>query len=276
MRPSGDDGVSQHFEQRSAWWDHIYRERSLEARILRRRQQVALSWVDTLALPEGSRILEVGCGAGAAAVELARRGHLVYALDRSQTMVRRTRGHSAEAGVGQVVLPVVGDAHRLGFPDDAFDLVIALGVLSWLQAPDAAIEEMARVTRPGGHVLVTSLNTLDVARLLDPRRNPALAPAKSVLQLAAFTLGRSRPGRPRPRRQPGWLVRRRLRRGGLSPIEQTTVGFGPFTLLGKALLSGTCAVWVDAALQRRADRQRMLLRSAGRLYLILARKLDSV
>ena len=52
-----------------------------EAGILLRRQQVAVSWVDALALRDGSRILEVGCGAGMAAVELAKRGHHVYALD---------------------------------------------------------------------------------------------------------------------------------------------------------------------------------------------------
>jgi 2-polyprenyl-3-methyl-5-hydroxy-6-metoxy-1,4-benzoquinol methylase len=70
MRPSGDERVSQHFEQRAVWWDRIYRQQSLEARILLRRRQVAVSWVDTLALGNGSRILEVGCGVGAATVSM--------------------------------------------------------------------------------------------------------------------------------------------------------------------------------------------------------------
>jgi ubiquinone/menaquinone biosynthesis C-methylase UbiE len=66
----------------------------------------------------------------------------------------------------------MGDTHRLSFPTGTFHLVTALGVLSWLHQPGSAIAEMARVTRPGGYVLVTSRNSLDVARLLDPGRTP--------------------------------------------------------------------------------------------------------
>ncbi len=275
MRPSSGERVTEHFEQRAAWWDRIYREESLEGRILLRRQQVALSWIDALALRNGSRILEVGCGAGTAAVELAKRGHRVYALDRSRAMVHRTRDHAAASDVGALVSPLVGDAHRLMFPAGTFDLVIAIGVLSWLQTPEAVIDEMARVVRSGGHVVVTMLNSLDVARLLDPGRNPALVPAKSVLRLVASALGRPRPGRLRPKRYPGWSFRRRLRRSGLIPIRQATVGFGPFTFVGRRLLPAHWSVQVDQTLQRRADNHRMLLRSAGRLYLVLARKPDT-
>lgn len=264
--------VTRQFERRSAWWDHIYREASLEARILRRRQQVALSWVDELPLAEGSRILEVGCGTGVTAVELSRRGHRVYALDRSRAMIRRTQDHAMTAGVGEVVVPIIGDTHRLSFPAGTFDLVTALGVLSWLQEPSVAIDEMARVTRPGGHVLVTSLNSLDVSRLLDPGRNPLWRPARSAIRLAGSGLGRPLPRRVRPTRHPGWSVRWRLRRRGLIPVRQATVGFGPFTFLGKAVLPGFHAARADEVLQRLADRERRLVRSSGRLYLVLARK----
>ena len=69
MRPSRQARITRQFEQRSAWWDRIYEQTSLEARILRRRQQVALTWVEQLSLshPAGSRVMEIGCGAGATA-----------------------------------------------------------------------------------------------------------------------------------------------------------------------------------------------------------------
>ena len=274
MNASRAEHITRQFEQRSAWWDRIYRERSLEARILRRRQQVALAWIDELSLAEGARVLEVGCGAGGTTVQLAKRGYLVYALDRSQAMLRLTQEHAETSGVGQVFTPIMGDTHRLGFPTETFDLVIALGVLSWLQDPNTAIDEMARVTRPGGHVLVTSLNSLDVSRLLDPRRNPLSWPAKWTLRLGAAALGRPPPDQARPTRHPTWLVRRRLCHSGLVTIRQTTVGFGPFTFLGRTLLSANRSVRVDEALQRRADSDDKLLRSAGRLYLVLTHKPD--
>ena len=53
MSASRDEAVAQYFEERSAWWDRIYREPSLDARILLHRQQVALCWVDALGLPGG-------------------------------------------------------------------------------------------------------------------------------------------------------------------------------------------------------------------------------
>jgi ubiquinone/menaquinone biosynthesis C-methylase UbiE len=273
MRPSRQTRITRQFEQRSAWWDRIYEQTSLEARILRRRQQVALTWVDELSLAKGSRVLEVGCGAGVTAVELARRGHLVTALDRSPTMLQRTQDHAVASGVGELVTPILGDAQRLLFPTGTFDLVLALGVLSWLEEPNAAIKELARVTRPDGHVLVTSLNSLDLARLLDPGRTPLLAPARSAARLAAG-VGRPRRDLVRPTRHPSWSVRRRLRRSGLLPIRQATVGFGPFTFLSRNLLSGDHAIRVDQALQHRADRDSKLLRASGRLHLILALKLD--
>ncbi len=276
MRRSRAARITRQFEQRSSWWDRIYEQTSLEARILRRRQQVALTWVEQLSLshPAGLRVLEVGCGAGATAVELARRGHLVAALDRSPAMLGRTREHARTSGVGDQVLPILGDAQRLMFPTGVFELVLALGVLSWLQEPNAAISEMARVTRPDGLVLVTSLNSLDLARLLDPGRTPLLAPAKSAARLAAARLGRPRRDLVRPTRHPSWSVRRQLRRSGLIPIRRATVGFGPFTYLGKTLLSDNQAIRVDQALQHRADHHSTLLRVSGRLHLILALKPD--
>jgi len=274
MRTSRDERVTGQFDQRSAWWDRIYRQDSLEARILRRRQQVALTWVEQLSLPKGSRVLEIGCGAGGTTVQLAKRGHLVYALDRSQAMLRLTQEHALTSGVREVIAPILGDTHRLMFPNGAFDLVIALGVLSWLQDPDTAIVEMARVTRPGGHVLVTSLNSLDVSRVLDPRRNPLSWPVKQTLGFGASAFGRPLSHQERPTRQPAWSVRRRLRHSGLTPIRHTTVGFGPFTFLGRTILSANRSVRADEALQRRADRDSKLLRSAGRLYLLLAHKPD--
>jgi ubiquinone/menaquinone biosynthesis C-methylase UbiE len=276
LRSSRKARITRQFEQRSAWWDRVYEQTSLEAGILRRRQQVALTWIEQLSRsqPAGLRVLEIGCGAGATAVELARRGHLVAALDRSPTMLQRTRNHAVTSGVSELVTPILGDAQRLGFATGSFDFVLALGVLSWLEEPNAAIEEMARVTRPDGHVLVTSLNGLDLARLLDPRRTPLLAPARSAARLAAAGLGRPRRDLVRPTRHPSWSVQRRLRRSGLVPIRQATVGFGPFTYLGKTLLSGNHAVRVDQALQHRADHHSRLLRASGRLHLILALKPD--
>ena len=48
MRPSRQARIIRQFEERSAWWGRVYEQTSLEARILRRCQQVALTWVEQL------------------------------------------------------------------------------------------------------------------------------------------------------------------------------------------------------------------------------------
>jgi SAM-dependent methyltransferase len=74
------------------------------------------------------------------------------------------------------------------FANETFDLVISLGVLSWLHSPAVAVKEMARVARAGGEVIVTWLNAADLPYLLDPRRSPMLSGQKNCKE-----------GRPLPR-----------------------------------------------------------------------------
>jgi ubiquinone/menaquinone biosynthesis C-methylase UbiE len=110
---------------------------------------------ELLALAPGQRVLDVGCGTGGDALEMARlvggRGQVV-AVDNSQFMVAEAERRAAGSN-----LPVsfqVADALHLPFPDSSFDACRA--DRSLMHVPDAgqAIREMARVARPGGHVAV--------------------------------------------------------------------------------------------------------------------------
>jgi len=62
----------------------------------------------------------------------------------------------------------------LAFPDGIFDLVVAIGVIPWVDHPVRAIQEVARVTRPGGYLLMSSANRLGLSSQLDPMANPEL------------------------------------------------------------------------------------------------------
>jgi ubiquinone/menaquinone biosynthesis C-methylase UbiE len=106
-----------------------------------------------LAPLEGRRILDVGTGTGRAAIALAKRGAIVTAVDASEEMldVARRRAEEAlgrrslgEGGHVQVTF-ARGDAHRLNFPDRAFDAVVCLRVL--MHTPDwrASLGELCRV-----------------------------------------------------------------------------------------------------------------------------------
>ncbi|MBN1979290.1 MAG: methyltransferase domain-containing protein [Anaerolineae bacterium] len=92
-------------------------------------------------------VLEVGCGTGVIAGELAHTGANVVALDIDPGMLTFTSQRETHATYVQ------GDAHALPFPGGAFDAVVCHYLLLWLPEPAQGVKEMARVTRPGGSVL---------------------------------------------------------------------------------------------------------------------------
>ena len=103
----------------------------------------------------GKTLLDVGCGDGALASELARRGAIVTGLDADSVMIAAARRH-AEIDGTQLHL-VEGQAERLPFNDTAFDLVVAVTVLCFVRDAERAFAEMARVLKPGGRLVIGEL-----------------------------------------------------------------------------------------------------------------------
>ena len=115
-------------------------------------------WVrQQLPLLDKAALLDVGCGPGwfwTSCGELPDDLDLTL-LDRSATMVREAVERCVTAGYGPVV-GEVADASRLPFADASFDGVIAMHMLYHVERPQEAIAEMARVTKPGGFVAITT------------------------------------------------------------------------------------------------------------------------
>ena len=267
--------VDGYFTRVSSYWEEVYGAGSVEGEIYRDRQERALAWIDEIAPAAGARVLELGCGAGLLSVALARRGLRVDAVDSAPAMVERTSRRVEEEGVGDGVDVGVADAHALDRADAAYDLVVALGLLPWVRDPQRVVGEVARVVRPGGHVLVTADNRARATYALDPRKNVALAPlrrrGKALLRGGAAP-GPSGDGVVEPALHRAREVRAMLVRAGLAVEREQTVGFGPFTLLYRDLLDAPRARRVNRALQRLADRGTPMLRGTGSHYLVLARR----
>jgi SAM-dependent methyltransferase len=100
-------------------------------------------------LPPHARALDVGCGTGANGPVLSARATFSVGLDASPVPLGLSgtdqRGHSSR---------VRGDATALPFPDDSFDLVVALDVLEHLDDDAAGARELHRVLRPGGALVI--------------------------------------------------------------------------------------------------------------------------
>ena len=261
----------EYFSAESEFWRAIYTAEDVYSVIHQYRKSLVLSWVDDLDLPAGATALEVGCGAGLTAVELAARGLRVEATDAVEAMVDIARSEAAAAGVADAVRVTQADAHMLAFGDRRFDLVLAMGVIPWLESPATALREMARVLKPAGVLLVNCDNAARLDYSLDPLWNRRLA---RLRQFAARVLpGSLHPVRaPRVRRHSITEFDSLLVGAGLRKLDAKTFGFGPFTVLGRPALPQALAVRLHRRLQRRADHGSRLLASRGAQYIVAARK----
>jgi SAM-dependent methyltransferase len=103
----------------------------------------------------GQRVLDIGCGVGTTAIEMANRFQVsVTAADISAEMRERASANVEAAGLRERVSVETADICALPYPDGHFDRVVAEAVTMFVDR-DRAISELVRVCRPGGLVLAT-------------------------------------------------------------------------------------------------------------------------
>ena len=126
----------------------------------------------------GAAVLEAGCGTGLLLDRVRGFAAEAWGFDLSAGMLQRARErglHVVQAGVTSVP-----------FPDARFDLVYSFKVLAHVEAIGQAVAELARVTRPRGHMLLEFYNPLSL-RYLVKRLKPAQAISASTTDTAVYT-----------------------------------------------------------------------------------------
>ena len=115
-----------------------------------------LRWVLAQQTWRDQRVLDISTGKGRFAVNLAAQGADVTALDIAPQMLALAQHAADEHGVGVQFLQA--DAEQLPFPDAAFDVALCMEAIMHVPHPQRLLDEMARVTRPGGKVILSMTN----------------------------------------------------------------------------------------------------------------------
>ncbi len=104
----------------------------------------------------GETILDAGCGTGIFVIDFIEAGAHVVGLELSPIMLRRSLAKFS----GQAFYPVQGDMIRLPFADNSFHKTVSNTAIEYIEDARSAIDELFRVTKPGGVIVVTTLNSL--------------------------------------------------------------------------------------------------------------------
>ncbi|MFC3712576.1 methyltransferase domain-containing protein [Sphingoaurantiacus capsulatus] len=103
----------------------------------------------------GGRILEVGVGTGISLPGYSPVNRIT-GVDISEPMLAKARRRVAALGLDHIERIDVMDAERLDFADDSFDVAVAQYVITAVPHPERALDELARVVRPGGEIVITT------------------------------------------------------------------------------------------------------------------------
>jgi ubiquinone/menaquinone biosynthesis C-methylase UbiE len=109
-----------------------------------------------LAPEPGELILDAGCGTGIFTEDIIETGARVVGLELAFDMLRRAVTKCSR----RTFESIIGDIQRLPFADDSFNKAISITAIEFIQDARRAVEELFRVTKPGGCIVVATLNSL--------------------------------------------------------------------------------------------------------------------
>ena len=114
----------------------------------------ALEFLTRLAIPPGTRMLDVACGAGQISIPAARAGAHVTGIDIASNLIDQAQ---ARARAEQLAVRFdEGDAENLPYSDASFDLVVSLIGAMFAPVPERVAAELVRVCRPGGRIVMAN------------------------------------------------------------------------------------------------------------------------
>lgn len=214
----------------SRWWDP-----DGEFRPLHDLNPARLEYIEARAGLAGRQVLDVGCGGGLLAEGMARRGASVTGIDLAAEALTVARLHALESGIEVEYRHEAVESLAAAKPA-SFDLVTCLEMLEHVPDPASAVAALARLVRPGGHVICSTINR--------NARSFALAIVGAEYLLRLLPRGTHQYGRLiRPSELTNWA-----RDAGLELYDLAGLAYEPFSR--RARVTGDVSVNYLAAYRR--------------------------
>lgn len=203
--------VNKFAELAHQWWDlqGVFKP-------LHELNPLRLNYIDSRALLNGKKVLDVGCGGGILSESMAQRGADVMGVDMAEKSLQVAQLHALEANVQVSYRCIAAEALAAELPEQ-FDVVTCMEMLEHVPDPASVVYACAALVKPGGHLFFSTLNRNAKAYLM------AVVGAEYVLNLlpkgthdySKFI---------KPSELASWL-----RQSGLELQHQTGVTYNPFS-----------------------------------------------
>jgi 2-polyprenyl-6-hydroxyphenyl methylase/3-demethylubiquinone-9 3-methyltransferase len=135
-----------------SWWDP-----QGPSKPLHELNPLRLRYVQTAAALHGAQVLDVGCGGGILSESMARSGARVLGIDLSKAVLDVARLHALETGVDVDYQSAAAEEVAQQRPA-AFDLVTCMEMLEHVPDPAVTLTALAALAKPGGDVIISTLN----------------------------------------------------------------------------------------------------------------------
>ncbi len=140
------------------WWDPAGPLRTLHA-----INPVRLDYIDRHCGLDGKTVLDLGCGGGLLCEAMAGRGARVNGADTDGALIETATTHARAAGLAIEYLHADSRELLAGGHDGYFDIVVCLEMLEHVADPGAVIDDCARLLRPGGDLVLSTINRTPAA-----------------------------------------------------------------------------------------------------------------
>jgi ubiquinone/menaquinone biosynthesis C-methylase UbiE len=206
-----------------------------------------------LEMAEGlqGRALEIGCGSGELLCNLLTRNFEVIGVDLTRSMIDASRTLVMKRCGGKTVDVAVADIENLPFCEESFDLVVAAGVIEYLASDEKALGGLYRILKPGGVLILSVRNKVNLSRLLVTTRDllrslPVIGAIMSGMSSLARRVLSLAPNAGIPaRRHIPWQLRRCMRKLGFEPRDEVFYHFTVFPRGLERRLPEFCFRWEE-------------------------------